>query len=38
LKRRLKGLDITIEMNVAQQLAINKMVKEELQNLRKTFV
>ena len=38
LKRRLKGLAITIEMNVAQQLVINKIVKEELQNLRKTFV
>jgi hypothetical protein len=37
LKRRLNKLATTIERNVSEQLTINKIVKEELQNLRKTF-
>jgi hypothetical protein len=37
LKLRLNKLATTIERNIAEQLAINKIVKEELQNLRKTF-
>jgi len=37
LKRRLKRLSDTIQRNVTEQLVINKIIKEELQNLRKTF-
>ena len=37
LKRRLKGLAIAIEKNIAEQLGVNKIVREELQNLRKIF-